>query len=158
EAAKALMRNNMPVLAYIGGKTAAVTSKDHNYPPGETVEKQLIVINNSRETLACDCAWSVNLPKGADGGAKRTIHTGNQERIPLRFNLPPNLPAGKYEITAAVRFGNGETQSDSFTFNVLSPPADLALNAKVALFDPKGETAKLLKALKVAFQTVDAKA
>ena len=42
-AAQALYRNNMPLLAYIGGKPAAFTSKDHNFLPGETVEKQLIV-------------------------------------------------------------------------------------------------------------------
>ena len=47
-AAEALFRNNMPLLAYIGGKAAAFTSKDHIFLPGETVEKQLIVINNSR--------------------------------------------------------------------------------------------------------------
>src|SRR5262249_14808638 len=113
EAAKALMRNNMPVLAYIGGKAAAVTSKDHNFLAGETVEKQLIVINNSRETVTCDCAWSVNFPKGIDGGAKRTIDTGNQVRVPLPINLPPNLPAGGYKITATVRFSTSETQTDS---------------------------------------------
>jgi hypothetical protein len=37
EAAKALMRNNGPLLAYIGGKESAVTSKDHNFVPGETL-------------------------------------------------------------------------------------------------------------------------
>jgi beta-galactosidase/beta-glucuronidase len=35
--AQALLRNNMPLLAYIGGKPAAFTSKDHNFVPGETV-------------------------------------------------------------------------------------------------------------------------
>ena len=40
-------------LAYIAGKPAAFTSKDHNFYPGETVEKQIIVINNSRETVTC---------------------------------------------------------------------------------------------------------
>lgn len=158
EAARALMRNNMPVLAYIGGKAAAVSSKDHNFLPGETVEKQLIVINNARATITCDCAWSANLPGEADGGANRTIHTGDQERIPLRIDLPPDLPAGRYKITATVRFSNGETQTDAFTFNVLPPPARVAVNGKVALFDPRGETANWLKGLKVAFQSIDAKA
>ena len=47
---QALLRNNQPLLAYIGGKAAAFTSKDHNFAAGETVEKQLIIINNSRVT------------------------------------------------------------------------------------------------------------
>ena len=48
-AAQALYRNNMPLLGYIAGKPAAFTSKDHNFLPGETLEKQLVVINNSRK-------------------------------------------------------------------------------------------------------------
>ncbi|UCF16514.1 MAG: hypothetical protein JSW59_03460, partial [Phycisphaerales bacterium] len=57
-AAKALIRNNRPLLGYIGGKPRAFTSKNHNFLPGENVEKQLIVINNCRETVTCDCRWS----------------------------------------------------------------------------------------------------
>ena len=37
---QAILRNNQPLLAYIAGKPAAFTSKDHNFYPGETVEKQ----------------------------------------------------------------------------------------------------------------------
>ena len=66
-AAEALIRNNRPLLAYIAGKPGAFTSKDHNFFPGETVEKQLIVINNSRETVTCDCQWSFGLPEAVDG-------------------------------------------------------------------------------------------
>ena len=33
-AAQALLRNNLPLLAYIGGKPARFTSKDHNFLPG----------------------------------------------------------------------------------------------------------------------------
>ncbi|KPK60657.1 MAG: hypothetical protein AMK73_08055, partial [Planctomycetes bacterium SM23_32] len=50
-AALALYRNNMPLLAYIAGKPERFTSKDHNFLPGETFRKQLIIINNSRETV-----------------------------------------------------------------------------------------------------------
>ncbi|KKL91115.1 hypothetical protein LCGC14_1897920, partial [marine sediment metagenome] len=62
-AAKALIRNNGPLLAYVAGKPGAFTSKDHNFYPGETVEKQLIVINNSREAVRANCEWSFGLPQ-----------------------------------------------------------------------------------------------
>jgi hypothetical protein len=155
-AAQALYRNNRPLLAYIGGKAGAVTSKDHNFWPGETVEKQLVIINNSRETATCDCSWQVSLPSKTSGSARRTIRTGDQGRIPLHIDLPPNLPAGRYEIAAVVEFSTGERQTDSFTFDVLLPPAGVAVKGKVALLDPRGETAKLLKGMKVPFQAVDA--
>ena len=65
-AAESLYRNNMPLLAYIGGKAAAFTSKDHNFLPGETVEKQLIVINNSRaDGRLASASWSLGLPQAA---------------------------------------------------------------------------------------------
>ena len=71
--------------------------------------------------------------------------TGEQERIPLRFALPATLAPGKYELSATVKFSTGETQKDSFTIDVLPRPAAAAGRpAKIALFDPKGETGKLL--------------
>jgi hypothetical protein len=157
-AAKALQRNNMPLLAYVGGKPAAFTSKDHNFYPGETVEKQLIIINNSRETVTCDCQWSFGLPQALAGSEKVTLPTGEQKRIPLRLELPAMLAPGKYELKAAVRFSSGETQEDSFSIDVLPRPAALQAGGKIALFDPKGETAKLLSAMGIQSQPVDANA
>jgi hypothetical protein len=157
-AAQALLRNNRPLLAYIGGKPGDFTNKDHNFLPGETVVKQLIVINNSREAVACECAWSLGLPRPAGGSKKVSFRTGDQERIPLRFDLPAGLVPGKYELTATVRFGDRETQKDSFTVHVLPRPTDPPAGPRVALFDPRGETASLLAGLGVRFQKVEATA
>jgi hypothetical protein len=157
-AAQALYRNNRPLLAYIGGKQAAFTSKDHIFRPGEAVEKQLIVINNSRETVDCECAWSFGLPQPLTSSKKVTIRTGNQERIPLRLPLPDTLPPGKYELAATFRFGNGEAQKDAFSVDVLPRQSTPLPGGKIALFDPRGETSKLLGELNVKFQPVDASA
>jgi hypothetical protein len=157
-AAQALTRNNQPLLAYLGGKPGHFTSKDHTFRPGETVEKQLIVVNNSRETVACECEWSVSLPRPNDGRKNITVRSGDQERIPLRFDLPATLPAGEYALTATVRFDGWEGQKDAFTLSVLPQPVDAAAGAKIALLDPKGETGKLLRGLRVRFQSVEAAA
>jgi hypothetical protein len=155
-AAQALLRNNRPLLAYVAGKPANVTSKDHTFLAGETVEKQLIIVNDSRETVACECAWSLHLPQSAGGSKTVSVRTGDQERIPLRFDLPATLPAGSYELTATVRFRGRETQKDSFTVGVLPRPSDVSAGARIALVDPKGETAKLLSSLGIGVQKVDA--
>jgi hypothetical protein len=158
-AAQALLRNNRPLLAYLGGPGERFTSKDHNYLPGERVEKQLIVLNNSRQTVAAECSWSLNLPKAVAGSKKVVVRTGEQGRIPLRFDLPATLAAGNYEITATVQFKGGEPQKDSFAINVLPRPSGvLPAGARIALFDPRGETGKLLARLKVPFQPVTADA
>ena len=148
-AAEALYRNNMPLLAYIAGKPAAFTSKDHNFLPGETVEKQAVIINNSRETVSCDCSWSLSLPTAAKGSKQITLPTGNQERIPLTFALPADLAPGAYQIALTAKFSTGETQADTFVLDVLPAAAPANVKTKLALFDPMGETAKLLKGLGV---------
>jgi hypothetical protein len=157
-AAQALIRNNRPLLAYIAGKPGNFTSKDHTFRPGERVTKQLIVVNESRETVTCECAWSLGLPRPAGGSKTVSVRTGDQEHIPLRFDLPDMLPAGDYELTATVRFDGRETQKDSFTISVLPRPAGVPAGPRIALFDPRGETSKLLTGLSVQFQKVEADA
>ncbi len=107
-AAQAVLRNNMPLLAYIGGKPGEFTEKGHDFIPGETVRKQLIVINNSRLTQTCDCSWSLALPAPLSGGKQVAIETGDQARIPLEFALPDSLKPGPYEINATVKFSAGQ--------------------------------------------------
>jgi hypothetical protein len=157
-AAQALVRNNAQMLAYIGGKSGNLTSKDHTFLPGEVVEKQVIIINNSRETVSCKSEWRLGLPGPADGKKEVSVRTGEQARIPLRFNLPATLAAGNYELTATVRFGTGEIQKDYFNIHVLPRPADPKVDLKIALLDPKGETARLLAGLNVRFRKVEATA
>jgi hypothetical protein len=157
-AAQALLRNNGPLLAYIAGKPGAFTSKDHDFYPGETVEKQLIVINNSREPVTCDCDWSLRLPQDHPELARVTIATGQQKRIPLRFKLPDTLAPGAYELKASVEFSSGETQSDSLAIHVLPRPAAPSASTRIALFDPQGETGKVLDGIGVRYRKVDAEA
>jgi beta-galactosidase len=155
-AGEALLRNNRPLLAWIAGKPKHFTSKDHNFLPGETFEKQLVVINNSRRTVECECEWSLNLPGRIAGNKKLSLHTGEQERIPLRFNLPATLAPGSHELSATVRFSTGETQKDTFTVHILARPPEVPDVERIAVFDPKGQTTKLLAGMKVRFERVNA--
>ncbi|HZY89362.1 MAG TPA: hypothetical protein VFE78_31355, partial [Gemmataceae bacterium] len=86
------------------------------------------------------------------------VRTGDQERVPLRFDLPAGLAPGNYELSATVRFGGRETQKGSFTVHVLPSPADPPAGLKIALFDPRGETGKLLTGLNVRYRKVGANA
>jgi beta-galactosidase len=166
---QALVRNNQPLLAYIGGRRSRFTSKDHNFHAGETVDKQIIVVNNSRETVACDCDWSLGVPEAPGGRQRSSVTTGQQERIPVNFVLPAALAPGKYELQATVTFSTGHSQHDSFSIDVLPrrrdtsagirrDPVPAGASTRIALFDPKGETKKLLDAAGVAYVPVDASA
>jgi beta-galactosidase len=155
-AAHALHRNNRPLLAYLGGKPDAFTSKDHNFLPGETIEKQLIIINNSRLPVRCDAQWSVRLPETIAEAHRVVVPTGDQVRVPLRFQLPATLPPGRYELRATFSFNQGDTQEDSLFIDVLPLPAALELHAKIARFDPHGQTTALMHSLAIPSDAVDA--
>ncbi len=154
--AEALYRNYMPLLAYIGGKPSSFTSKDHNFVAGETAEKQLIVINNSRVEVTANCKWFFDIPYPMSGTSTVTVPPGDQKRVPLRLELPADLAPRQYNLQATVDFGSGKKQRDSFAINILPRPANPHATRKVALFDPKGETGKLLDGMGVRCDPVDA--
>ena len=153
--AKALIRNNMPLLAYIGGKEGAFTGKEHNYLPGETVEKQFVIINNSRITTNCRYTYRFHTEKTSTGSSVE-LKTGQIEQIPFRFTLPDHLPPGNYSIHAQFTFDFGdaeEIQEDVFTIHVMPKPA-LIPAMRIALFDPKGETGKTFDELGIAYRAI----
>ncbi len=154
--AKSLYRNNMPLLGWIAGKPEHFTTKDHTFYAGETFEKQLIVINNSRLTVTCDASWSADLNPAVKGARKLVIPTGDQVRVPVQINLPAGVAPGNYQITANFKFSTGESQEDSFAIQVIPPSAPPSPVSKIALFDPPGQTAKLLAGLGVTCQPVNA--
>jgi hypothetical protein len=156
--AKALIRNNQPLLAYICGKPASFTSKDHIFIAGETVEKQIVVINNSRLPVNCDCSWSLALPEPITGQSHIAVETGRQSRVLMRFTLPNEVKPGEYKLSASVTFNSGQIQNDEFYIHVLQRPSSVSAKAKVAVFDPEGQTTKLLKDMGVRYDTIDANA
>jgi beta-galactosidase len=174
-AAEAMYRNNRPLLAYLAGKPARFTSQDHNFLPGETVEKQIVAINNSRVPVICRYEWAFGAGQAGKPdvqAAEVRIETGQQARIPVRVALPVDLAPGSWELTMTARFrpvdGDNddviETQTDRLTIHVLPSVEPVATrspvrdSARIALFDPSGETNKLLADLGVRAESVQADA
>jgi beta-galactosidase len=175
-AAEAMYRNNGPVLGYIGGPPEAVTSHAHNFVPGETVEKQLIIINNSRQTVRCQWTWQFGEP-GLTGGqlsplvgkvlaaekGEIELPTGRQARQPIQIALPKGLDPGEYMLVAEFVFNTGERHNDRFAIHVL-PEANFQelaetikkSNVKIGLFDPHGETKALLDQMGISYQQISA--
>lgn len=155
-AAKSLLRNNLPLLGYIAGKSAAFTSKDHLFHPGESFEKQLVVLNNSRLPVTCDCTWSLDLRQAISGQRQVSVSTGDQARVPLSFALPESLPAGTYTLRAKFAFSNGPGQEDEFVIHVAPrpEPPKVAGSVKLSLFDPQGDVAKWLKGQGISHRSV----
>ena len=156
--AESLLRNNQPLLGWIAGAPEHFTTKNANFHPGEKVEKQLVLINNSRLRVTCDASWSADAGAAVKGAKQMVIAPGDQTRTPLEFMLPDDLKPGAYRIWASFRFSTGETQEDSFTLQVIPRSESPRQPSKIALFDPVGQTAKLLADLGVRYQPVEAAA
>ncbi len=159
EAARTLLRHNGPVLAWLAGGEGGFTEAGHNFRPGQTVAKQLIVLNDSREPVTVAAKWTFALPTPQSGEGSFELPTGEQKRLPLRFAIPANTPPGRYEIAATADFGGGRTQTDAFAIDVLPapPPKRPGLAGRpVALFDPPGRTAKLLDRMGIPYRKVGA--
>ncbi len=154
----AFRRYNQPLLAYIAGKPERFTARGHNYASGEAVEKQIIVCNDSRETVECACEWSVNLRKRVSGLSTVRVKPGEHERILVRFRLPRGRTNRAYKLRLKATFSTGEVQEDEFTLHVLPPRSAPQFKVRAALYDPRGETAKLLAELGVDCDPVQADA
>ena len=53
-------------------------------------------------------------------------------------------------------FSNGEVQKDNFTIHVMRKPVAPPVAGKIAVFDPKGETAARLAAMEIEAHPVEA--
>ena len=142
------LRNNMPLLAYIAGKPDAFTSKDHNFCPGETVEKQIIIINNSRETVTADCRWSLGPARDRRAAVQRKPthchRTTGAHPAALRAacrNADAGAVRAQRRSELQQRRGAEGQLHDPRACRKSEPRAARRRLGKVACFDPKGETA-----------------
>ena len=155
EAGEALLRNNQPLLAYIAGNRNHFTSKNHNYVAGQTIDKQIVIINNSRKTIRADCVWSLRLPDPITGNKTIIAKTGEIIKLPASFAIPQSIQPGSYDIDLSVQFDLESIHEDSIVIHVLPNNTVDLKNARIALYDPEGETKHVLVSSGISFQTVN---
>lgn len=152
---RSFLRWNQPLLAYIGGGPTRFTSKDHVYVLGELVEKQLVIVNDTRRTRRCAYVCSSKLDGWADHG-KVKVAPGGVRFVPLRFRIDHKAASPTtHVIEARFSFDDGSEQRDSFEFRLLAPADPATLSGRIALYDPVGKTGKLLKRLGVKSHAVE---
>ncbi|MBC7287427.1 MAG: hypothetical protein H5T86_05150, partial [Armatimonadetes bacterium] len=123
---QALLRYNQDLLAYIAGKPAKFTSLDHIFEPGERVQKQIVLINDTSTPQTFDCQWTVVAGgrRIAGGREKRTVPAGEVVKVPVGFTVPAMLgdAAGQISLTATVNGQTGDNLRDRFDFRVVAVP------------------------------------
>ena len=153
-AAQALLRNNRPLLAYLGGKPADSRARTTISFPAKRSRNRSSSSTIRAKPITCDSQWSLGLPRAVTGQDRVTVAAGQQERIPLRFELPATLTPGRYELSASFKFSNGETQTDSFSIHVLPRPRLRCEAQRSPCSIPKAKTA-LLGTMGVRGQSVE---
>ena len=152
---RSFARWNQPLLGYIGGGSKRFTEKGHNFQPGERIEKQLVVLNDSRREIACK--WTCALEAaGVQRSGNVTVKAGEKELIPISIALPREMRPGEHKLTASFDFGPAGRQDDSFTIDVLPAAEQTRLARAVALYDPKDTTKDLLDESGIKYQRVQA--
>jgi beta-galactosidase len=160
-------RWNMPVVCYIGGGPDRFTEKDHNFTPGDTIRKQLVLLNDTRRsamygyscTLGPDAAGETAAPPSPSAWTTRgavRIDPGQSAFVPITVPLPVSVAPGAYTLSATFDIGGGAQQSDTFNISVLPARNQRSQTSQLALFDPKGMTAKLFERLGIGFTRIGA--
>lgn len=149
---RSFLRWNMPLCAFIGGGEDGFTEKSHNLLPGDKVGKQFVVLNDTRRPRTCRVAWTSPFGMGSEN---IQVAPGLRALEPVKLRVPKDAKPGEYRLEATFTFDEGTVQTDAFAFHVLAPATPVE-TGRVALFDPAGDTAKLLRALDLRYRKVDA--
>ena len=141
------MADNAPLLAYIAGPEKEFVAKTHAYYGGETVEKSLVLINDS--------PWPMTIVGRVEAKlGDKVLHAqdfsepvaiGERKFLPLRFTAPQVAERTAGTIALSAKIFDTQLPSDSFAFDCWPRPEPPKVAAKVALLDGVGRTAALLK-------------
>jgi len=144
------LRWNMPLCAFIGGGPERLTEKSHVFRPGETIHKQLVMLNDSRRETTCRYNWSL-APTDLKGRGEVQIPPGDKALVPLEITLPEGLTEVGARLEATFEFGDGKFQHDSLPIQIRAQAPAPIPKSRLVLWDPKGLTAPLLRRLGAEF-------
>jgi beta-galactosidase len=141
----ALKEINGPTLAWIAGPAGAYTAKDHHFSPGQKIEKQIVLINDTRQPQRFTAAWTATVAgKEVDQGQMQGSLAVSEIRfIPFQVIAPVEEAGAKADGQLALAATIGEARhQDTFGFRVFGE--DKTGSAQIAIVDPDGLTSKML--------------
>lgn len=144
----ALAEVNGPTLAWIAGPEGAYTAKDHHFRPGQAIDKQVVLINDTRQPQDFTADWTATVggtPVG-QGRLQGRLAVSEIRSLPIQAAAPAQDAGGKTDgrITLAATIG-GIRHQDTFAFRVFGD--DTPGRGPIAVADPGGLTRKMLESL-----------
>ena len=157
-AGQALMESNSATLAWIAGPPERFTAKDRHSGTGETVSKQIVLINDERTPQPYHAAWTAEIGGKQVAAEERTGQIAPAETVflPVGLTAPPVAAKTDGRIVLAANIGSRQ-HTDEFRFRVLPQEASTLGNPPIHVFDPEGATTALLGSLGFALETWDGK-
>jgi len=141
----ALDEINTSTLAWIAGPARAYTAKDHHFRPGEKIEKQMVLINDTRQAQRFTATWAANVAgtELSQGQAEGSLAPSEIRFIPFHVIAPAVEAGGRADGQLTLRTTIGDAQQqDSFAFRLYGE--DQAGSDPIALVDPNGSAATML--------------
>ncbi len=136
---------NGPTLAWIAGPAGDYTAKDHHFKAGAKFQKQLVLINDTRQPENYTASWTATVGgqtvgQGQEHGA---LAVSEIKFLPFEVTAPAEDTGSKADgqITMTATIGQAQHQ-DTFDFRVLG--ADQPGTGDLAAVDPEGLTGKML--------------
>ena len=144
----ALQDVNGPTLAWLAGPPGDYTAKDHHFKPGDKIEKQIVLLNDTRQPQNFTVAWTASV---AGKELRKDQVQGKLDVSEIRF-IPFQVTAPAVEtdekvdgqIKLAATIG-GTPHQDTFAFRVFGENKTHA--AEIDVVDPDGVTSKMLEEL-----------
>jgi beta-galactosidase len=141
----ALREVNGPALAWLAGPKGAYTAKDHHFSPGQKVEKQIVLINDSRLPQDFTATWTATVggKKTNKGQTRGKLAISEIRFIPIQATLPDGKTADTADGQITLETTVGQTRHDD-TFNFRVFGQDKRAKGRLALVDPNNSTRKML--------------
>jgi beta-galactosidase len=138
---------------------AFVKEWDNTWGSGQTVTRTVGVFNDTSTAEPIVFEWTLNAGGKTLGSGKKEfarIDPGQNEKFPVEVKTPNVSARTEAEWTLTVTKGGKEAFKDVKKVSILPPtkPSVKLAAADLLVLDPKGETAKWLKARGVAFTEV----
>ena len=164
-----------PFLAFLGHKgreAGQFTWADHAYVSGETVAKQVILINDHAEPRVV--SFEVSLDGKPIAGEQFELQAGEIRFIPFQFEAPSVSGKSKHMLSLAARIAPGQLaqrpgnvaaemirsfppgRNDEMALQVF-PTAQTSIEApslRIALYDPVGKTATLMDIAALSYDLI----
>ncbi|WP_294507331.1 sugar-binding domain-containing protein [uncultured Victivallis sp.] len=153
-ATAALLRVSAPVFAEFYETGEDPYGVDHAWFGGDTLRKNLIVINDSGREREFDCRVTLRTENNdVLASFQRRLRIGHGERgtIPVELKLPPVAARRNARLEASVS-DRGETVRATLPIELFPRPAALQTVHRLYLCDPEGGVKAYLKQQNAAFE------